>query len=129
MSTTLPRYRLVWLLLGWGLLVGILVMALKPLPGIALVEIWSDKVWHALAFITLMVWFSGVYAPQHFAKVFFALLLYGILIEALQSFTPNRHAEFADIFANFTGASLGWVLAGLGLSRWCHWLERGFRRS
>lgn len=124
-TTSLPRWRAVWLALGWLLLAAILVLALKPLPGDKIVEIWSDKVWHALAFLTLMVWFAGVYPRSRWRYVFLALLCYGLLIEGLQSFTPNRHVEFADVVANNVGAALGWVLARLGLERWCLWIERG----
>ncbi|MEE4185122.1 MAG: VanZ family protein [Gammaproteobacteria bacterium] len=103
-------------------------MALKPMPNAAIVQIWSDKVWHGLAFGALMVWFSGVYPPRQFGRLFLLLLCYGILIETLQAFTPNRHVEAADVLANITGAAAGWVLARAGLAQWCRWLESGLPR-
>jgi VanZ family protein len=86
---------------------------------------WSDKVWHGLAFSALMVWFAGVYPPRQFGRLFLLLLCYGILIETLQAFTPNRHVEAADVLANVTGAAAGWLLARAGLAHWCRWLEAG----
>lgn len=117
------RYRRFWLGLGWLLLVTILYLALKPMPNVAIVEIWSDKVWHGLVFGALMIWFAGVYPQSQFGRLFLLLLCYGVLIEILQSFTPNRHVEAADVLANVTGAVAGWLLARAGLARWCLWLE------
>lgn len=117
------RYRGLWLGMGWALLALILFLALRPLPGVALVEIWSDKVWHALAFATLMLWFAGAYPSGQLWKVFALLLCYGLLIELLQSFTRTRHVEVADMVANLAGATTGWLLARAGLRRWCAWLE------
>ena len=117
------RYRRYWLGFGWAILLIIFYMALRPLPGAAIVGIWSDKVWHALAFGALMLWFSGVYPPRQFGRLFLLLLSYGILIEVVQAFTPHRQVELADVLANISGAAAGWLLAIAGLRHWCRWLE------
>ena len=36
------------------------------------------------------------------------LLTYGGMIEVLQSFTPDRMAEWADLLADTLGLALGW---------------------
>ncbi len=36
------------------------------------------------------------------------LLAYGALIEVLQSFTPNRSADWRDLVADAVGLALGW---------------------
>lgn len=41
------------------------------------------------------------------------LLAYGALIEILQSFTPNRTADWFDLFADSLGILAGWVLIRL----------------
>ena len=48
------------------------------------------------------------------------LLAYGALIEILQSMTPDRSAEWADLFADSLGIAIGWCaawVATIGLQR------------
>jgi VanZ family protein len=43
------------------------------------------------------------------------LLAYGALIEVLQSFTPTRSAEWADLLADSAGIALGLLLVATWL--------------
>lgn len=120
----LPRWRTFWFLLGIGGLVAILWLAISPLPRIMPPVTWSDKVLHLVVFCGLMVWFAALFPRRHYLAVLIALLLYGLLMEFLQSMVPDRAAEFADVVADIAGLLLGWVLARTGLARWPHWFER-----
>jgi len=72
----------------------------------------SDKIVHLLSyFILTLSWF---YATQHNFKktlhktiLIFLLILFGIIIEALQDgLTTYRQADFYDVLANSTGIFL-----------------------
>ena len=64
---------------------------------------------HVLAFaLTSFIWFwtlRGALKPRHslFAAVLIAIAL-GIITEALQTLTLDRHASVIDLIANFLGA-------------------------
>ena len=64
----------------------------------------SDKANHVLAFyaLTLLVDFSFPEKTLGFSKVA-ALLTYGLLIEAVQSFLPHRAASLLDVIADGAG--------------------------
>jgi VanZ family protein len=84
----------------------------------------SDKVLHCLAFIALTVWFIGVCRDELVLPIALVLAVYGLAIEVLQSFTPNRSADPWDFIADVVGILLGWLLARYGLRRWCSGLEQ-----
>lgn len=71
-----------------------------------------DKSNHALAFAVLA--FLGNRAwPGRTVPVLLGLLAYGGLIEVLQSFTPDRLAEWGDLLADGVGLLFGEALARL----------------
>ena len=107
----------------------IMAVALKPTSGPSILLIWSDKVWHLLAFLFLMVWFCGLYRPRRYWIIFACLLLYGVLIEVLQAFLPYRNVEVADVVADGAGLVIGWLAALLGLARWPLWVENRLRKD
>ncbi|WP_240648546.1 VanZ family protein [Variovorax beijingensis] len=49
-----------------------------------------------------------------------SLVGYGVLIEVLQSFTPNRSAEVSDVVADAMGIIVGRLIAAM-LNRWRPW--------
>ena len=106
------------------LLAILLWLALVPLPEVAAGEMLSDKAWHALAFMLLMLWFSSLYPRRRYLLVFLGLTAYGVLMELLQSQVPNRYAELADFYAAVIGLLLGWGCALTPLSRWPLRLEQ-----
>jgi VanZ family protein len=65
----------------------------------------------ALAFLSHWSWPGRTVLPLT------GLLAYGGLIEVLQSLTPGRYAELADLFADGVGLAIGAVLARL-LAHW-----------
>lgn len=93
----------------WLCAMAVLVLSLMPgaerLPSTG----W-DKSNHLLAFATLAL--LGCLAwPALVLRLLVALLAYGALIEVLQSFTPTRRAEWADLLADALGLLLGWAIA------------------
>jgi VanZ family protein len=64
----------------------------------------SDKANHIFAFyvLSLLVDFSFPKDRLGFSKVF-ALLSYGLLIEAIQNFLPNRTPSLLDVLADGVG--------------------------
>jgi VanZ family protein len=109
-----------WAVSGWRgllalLLCAVTLLALSPVPPKG-ADFGGDKINHLLAFGTL-----GVVAALAWRRtrwpVAAALLAYGGLIELLQSFTPRRQAEWADLLADAIGIALGLLLAAL-LLRW-----------
>ena len=67
-----------------------------------------DKLNHIFAFILLYILLSVGYEKRVFINVLF-LLLYGILIEVIQYFIPNREFSILDIFADLVGIFIGYL--------------------
>ncbi len=86
----------------------VLVLALMtPVPHMPTTG-W-DKSNHLLAFTVLALLGQWAY-PQRTMTVLWGMLAYGVLIEGLQSLTPNRSAEWADWLTDCLGLLLGWWL-------------------
>jgi len=118
-SRTLPlRYTHYWLGAGITLLIVIMVLALLPLPAPPRV-LAGDKIVHFAAFAFLTVWFLGVFEMAVAPLVAAGLALYGVAIELLQSLTLYRYADPYDVLSDVIGISAGWLLASVGLRRWC----------
>ncbi len=106
---------------GWCWLLAALLLATSwlavasgpaPVPG-------GDKLHHVLGFAVLALVASLAGAPgwRHAGWAAAGLLLYGGLIEAVQSQLPWRSAEWADWLADALGTVLGLALAaGLRLA-------------
>ena len=92
----------------WSCALIVLVLSLLPGEKIPLPTTGWDKSNHALGFGVLA--FLGLRAwPRQTVTVLAALLAYGGLIEVLQSFTPDRMAEWADLCADAAGLFIGSV--------------------
>jgi VanZ family protein len=68
-----------------------------------------DKSNHLLAFAVMAMLGRRAY-PGRTVRVLLGLLAYGVLIEILQSLTPDRMAEWADLLADSLGLALAVVL-------------------
>lgn len=90
------------------------LIPLKSLPGPDF-EL-ADKVWHLIAFGGLAALLSRVLRyfrrPLAQAMAIAALVsaVLGALLELLQSLTPYRSADFADLAADALGAALAYVV-------------------
>ena len=99
-----------WRWAFWACTLAVLVLALMPIVPHIMPSTGWDKSNHMLAFAVLAV--LGLWAyPGRMVVLLLGLLAYGGLIEVLQSFTPHRFAEWADVLADALGLIVG---AGLG---------------
>lgn len=103
-----------WLFAATAVIV--MVLSLSPMEPNAPSLGW-DKANHMAAFAVLALLGCRAY-PSHTGIVLAGLLIYGGLIEVLQSFSGYRSAEWADLLADALGLPLGWVVA---------WLQGGMR--
>ncbi|UCB55317.1 MAG: VanZ family protein [Thiotrichales bacterium] len=115
MSATNPqlRYRSLWLLIGYLLIVLVVYLSLVSSP----IDIdtrlpYQDKLFHTFAYFSLTFWFMQIYhIRQHvlFWLIFFLCL--GFFMEYLQSFDAGRQSEVGDMLANTLGVLLAFVLS------------------
>jgi hypothetical protein len=123
MTELSQRHRCVWLLLGWGMVVAVVVLSLIPVD----VDLGEnrDKLAHFLAYGSLSFWFGVLFggrARQLGIAIAFAAM--GVGLEFLQGMTDYRTFDPADMIANAIGAALGWGLAQTPLGNVLEWVER-----
>jgi len=107
-----------WRLMFWGCGAVILILALMPTVPQMPTTGW-EKSNHVLAFAVLTLLGCRAY-PSHIAVVLVGAMLYGGLIEVLQSFTSYRSAEWADLVADAIGVIVGrGVIALVAMRRRC----------
>ena len=105
------RYRTLWLVMGWALVLAIVYLSLTPHPIEIQVE-EGDKMGHLLAYGTLMLWFAQLYdSTKARCLLAAACVALGVGLEFAQIFTDARSFELADMAADAAGAGIGWVLA------------------
>jgi len=117
------RYRRIWFLLGWGMVVTVVVLSLIPLD----VDLGQgrDKLAHFTAYGGLSFWFGMLIEGRgRELRVAVAFALLGVAVEFLQRLTDYRTFEIADMIANATGAALGWGLAQTPLRNVLDWIDR-----
>lgn len=92
-------------LLFWGCAIAVLVLALMP-PSPRMPDTGWDKANHMLAFgVLAMLAMRGW--PGRAWVILLALIGYGVLIEVLQGFTPDRDADAIDVIADTIGILIG----------------------
>jgi VanZ family protein len=103
----------------WGALLVIAAFAFGPPVGPEGPE-HLDKLNHLLAFAVLAVLAQAAYPDRPRAPLRWTLLLaYGLLIEAVQAFLPQRELSLLDLAADGAGVLAGALIYRvLGLSRW-----------
>src|SRR5213593_3896304 len=117
------RHRRIWLLLGWGMVVAVVVLSLIPLD-VDLVQN-EDKLAHFVAYGSLSFWFGMLVEGRgRELRIAVAFALLGAALEFLQGLTDYRTFEIADMTANAIGAALGWGLAQTPLRNVLDWMER-----
>jgi len=106
------RYAKVWLTLGWLLVAVIVFLSLWPKPPQPLEFEQSDKFYHLIVYMTLMLWFANIY-PQRSSQLQLGLgfFVMGVCLELLQGMTEYRTFSYTDIFANGVGIFLSLYLA------------------
>ncbi len=111
------KLRLLWLAIGYALVVLVIYLSLTSTPiEMGVYFSFEDKLYHALAYFTLMAWFSQIY-HSHKQRIILVVVfvLMGLSLELLQSLNPNRFAEYGDMAANTAGAALGFVVTLSGV--------------
>jgi len=107
------KLRFLWLAIGYALVMLVVFLSLTSDPIDLEMKFQNrDKIFHALAYFALMVWFAQIYHDK-FQRNMIALvfILMGVMLEYFQSFDPNRYFEFTDMVANSVGVALGFALA------------------
>ena len=117
------RYRRIWILLAWGMVVAVVALSLIPVE-VDLGE-GRDKVAHFLAYGSLTLGFGMLFGGRaRQLRIALAFAAMGVAIEFLQGLTDYRTFEIADMIANAFGAALGWGLAQTPLRNGLEWVER-----
>ena len=107
------KFRFFWLTIGYALVATVVLLSLTSAPVELEMDIpYQDKFFHALAYFTLMAWFSQIYHDRFQRNMIAVLFIFmGVGIEYLQGFDPNRYFEVADMLANSIGVALGFAVA------------------
>ncbi len=103
------RERGLRLLLFWPPLLLCTYLALVPNPDDIVIGL-PDTFQHALAFayLTFALWWVHYESSLGF-EVIGWMVGYGILLELVQSFLPERSAEFRDVAIDAVGITVGYV--------------------
>lgn len=106
-----PRGRLLWMLTGCAIVLGIWIGSLMPNPP-ALPNTGGDKVHHFAAYALAAFWWCAVLqGARRCLLATAALTAMGIVIEFLQGASGYRYFEVADMVANGLGAMTGGLLS------------------
>jgi len=105
----LAAHVILWRWLLASAMLALLVLSLMP-ASLSVPSTGWDKSNHALGFAVLA--FLAYWAwPGHILLSLLGLLGYGALIEVLQSLTPDRMAEWSDLWADGVGLLVGTAVA------------------
>jgi VanZ family protein len=118
------RHPRLWLVTGWILVILAIVASLIPAHELPKMGGISDKLEHVVGYFVLTLWFAGIYPKTRYPMIGFALLIMGIVIEALQgAMNVGREADLLDVYANALGVVGGLTLALAWLGGWAQRVE------
>lgn len=118
------RHPRLWLVCGWLLVAGAIIVNLMPAHDLPRLGGINDKVEHIVGYLVLSLWFAGVYPRTRYPMIGVALLVMGIAIEGLQgAMHMGRQADITDVYANTVGIVAGLTLALLWLGGWAMRIE------
>ena len=117
------KFRLLWTLIGYGLIILVVVLSLSPTLPQLLNFFWADKVYHLLAYAVLMLWFAQLHPKARYGWLVFFFIALGILLEVLQLQWTTRSGDVWDVAANSLGTILSWGLALMGKNTLLHQFE------
>jgi VanZ family protein len=122
------HYPHLWFGIGLFIAACIAVTCLVPARDLPDIALW-DKLKHALSWAVLASCFAAVLQRRHLLWLVMAVTAFGGLIEiAQEAMQLGRHAEWADLLADFIGAAVGVALAATPLGRWPDFIESMFKR-
>ena len=110
------KLRFLWLAIGYALVLLVVYLSMSSAPiDLEMDFPYQDKVFHALAYFTLMAWFSQIYHDKFQRNMVAVVFVFmGVTLEYLQGFDASRYFEFADMVANSIGVALGFAIALTG---------------
>lgn len=85
----------------------------------------ADKWLHAITFLVLAAWFTGMYQRHAYWRIALGLLAFGFVIEICQRMVTYRTADVYDVAADAGGIIVGLLIGIAGLGGWCLRLENG----
>lgn len=97
-------------------------LALTPSPPESVFRV-SDLVLHAAAFAYLTFALGLAHGTLRFRAVVMWMVFYGLLIELIQSFEPERSAELKDLVVDGAGIAVGLMLL-MSLGPWSRRVAR-----
>lgn len=104
-------YQRLWQIIGIVYLVFVLIISLIPTPNIETPLSHSDKIVHFLIYFIMVSWFGQTKLFRFKLRYIIVLsIVFGILIELLQSLTSYRQFESFDILANSLGSLSAYAL-------------------
>jgi VanZ family protein len=123
------RFRNLWLTIGFGLVLLVIVASLMPNPPSPAEFKGSDKVEHFAAYATMTFWFAQIYRRNRVRwAIALAFVMLGISLECLQGLSGYRTFEYADMGANAAGVLCALLLAQTPLSKSLAVVERSLLR-
>lgn len=105
------RFKPLWLIVGMALVAGVTYLSLTPAFPDYLQTDYDLKLNHVLAYTVLMFYCAQLLVNPRlkwFVAGFFVLM--GIVLEYLQGSTDYRSFSYYDMFANYLGVLIGFVL-------------------
>lgn len=122
------RFRWLWLVAGWMLVLLVIYLSLAPTPP-PLTNNQGDKLEHILAYAALMSWFVNLYAEMNpRLRIAAGLIALGVALEFVQRWTGYRTFDMADMAANTAGVAAGWWVAPPRLPNYLCGIEKIFIR-
>ncbi len=109
------------LALAWA----VLITLVSVLPSEQAISTGLGDKWEHLAGYALLACLIKIARQDTLSawKIAAAVILFGAMLEIVQSFVPGRHAELLDVLADMLGAALG-IAIGKGLLHYFHAPER-----
>ena len=106
------QYKRTWLALGVFMLAVVLAVSVNTMPPLFQAIMVQDKIAHAVAYATLMAWFSQIFRHDVTRLLFvIGLTLFGLGMELIQGMVPSRQFSYEDMVANTMGITCSWALA------------------
>ena len=118
------KYRKLWLLIGWTLVLSVWYLSLTPKPPEMGVKLW-DKLNHFIAYAVLMGWFGQLYLLKIQRILWFVFFMgMGIGIEIFQGMGEHRFFEYNDMLANTLGIVAAIIILQLKGDSILFWFEK-----
>lgn len=113
------RYHKLWLLIGYALVSLVIYLSVTSKPPMPDVDLpYFDKIGHLSAYFVMMMWFAQLYHVKKLRLIYAcSFIALGVVMEIVQSFDPERMAEFADMVANTAGVLFAYVITKIPVFR------------